>query len=210
MTDGSASGSPAESAVCDEGNCLVQLHSCQSTCRIEHFSHSRTSLRSFVSDNYYIAVYDLACIDSSDSIFFTVEDSCRTAVCQHFRSDRTSLNYAAFLSDVAPHNCDATCLTVRIVDRTDSIVISNMSIADVFTDSFTCSSDQAFINEAFLIQFAEYSHQTACSVQVVHVSAACRCQMTEIRNSGTELVEDLHVQFNACFVGDSQQMEHAV
>ena len=151
MTDGSSSGSSAESAVCDEGNCLVQLHSCQSTCRIEHLSHSRTALRSFVSDNYYVAIYDLACIDSSDSIFFTVEYSCRTAVCQHFRSDCTSLDYAAFLSDVAPHNCDAACFTVRIVDRANSVVISNMSVTDIFADSLTCSCDQALVDQALFI-----------------------------------------------------------
>ena len=131
-------------------------------------------------------------------------------MCQHFRSDCTSLDYAAFLSDVAPHNSDSACFTVRIIDRTDSVIVLNISVADVFTDSFACSSDEALIDEALLIQFAEYSHQTACSVQVVHVSAACRCQMAKIRNSCTELVEDLHVQFYACFVGDGQQMENAV
>ena len=210
MTDGSTSAGTAETSVSDESNCLVQLHSGKRTCRVEHLSHAGTALRALVSDNDNIAVNDLSIVYSIDSILFTVEYSRRTAVLQHFRSHSTSLYNAAVLSDIAPHYRDAACLTVRLVNRSDDIVVLDISTLDVFTDSFAGSSYETFVNETLLCQFAENSHQSAGTVKVMHVSVACRSQMAEIRNLGAELIEDIQIQLNTGLVGDSQQMEHAV
>ena len=210
MTDGSTSAGAAETSVSDESNSLVQFHSGKSTCRVEHLSHAGTALRAFVSDNNHIAVNNLSIVDSIDSILFAVEYSRRTAVLQHFRSYSTSLYNASVLSDIAPHYRDTACLTVRLVNRSDDVIILDISTLDVFADSLAGSSYETFVDETLLCQFAENSHESAGTVQVMHVSVACRSQMAEVRNLGTELIEDIQIQLNTGLVGDSQQMEHAV
>ena len=210
VSDGGAAACAAESAVRDQSNRLVQLHAGESTGRVEHFPHSRTALRAFVADDNNVAVHDLAGVDGFDGVFFAVEYSGRTGVGKHFRCYGASLDHAAILCDVAPHNGDAACFAVWFVDRTDDVVVFYVRSCKVFAHGFSCCRDKVFVDEAFLVQFTEHCHQTACTVQIVHVSAAGRSQVAEVWNFGAEFVEDVQVKMYACFVGDGQQVEYAV
>ena len=62
----------------------------------------------------------------------------------------------------------------------------------------------------FLVSSLKNCRESACVVEVVHVSAACRCEVAEVRHFRAEFVENIQVQLYAGFVCDSQQMEHAV
>ena len=129
---------------------------------------------------------------------------------KHFRSDCTSLYYAAVLCDVAPHNGNTAGFAVWFVDRTNDIVVFYVCSCKVFAYGFSGCCDETLVDEPFFVQFAEYCHQTACAVQIVHVSAAGRSQVAEVWNFGTEFVEDVQVKMYACFVGDGQQVEYTV
>ena len=75
----------------------AKSHTCDGRCRIQHFSHTRTALWSFIADNHNITRHDLAALDRCNGILFAVKDSCRSFMYHHLRNNcRTFYNTAEF------------------------------------------------------------------------------------------------------------------
>ena len=84
MTDGCATACAAETPVCNQCNAFIQLHPCQSTRRVQHFTHTGATLGAFISDDNNISGMDAACVDGCDGILFAVKHTRRACMAQHF------------------------------------------------------------------------------------------------------------------------------
>ena len=129
---------------------------------------------------------------------------------EHFRSYCASLDNTSVFSQIAEKNSKTACCCVWIVDWPDCISIGNLPALNIFSDGLTCYCDGACIQQSFGCQLCHYCRDSAAVVQVVHVSAAGRCQVTEVRCNFTDFVESVKVNVYACFVGNCQQVKDAV
>ena len=129
---------------------------------------------------------------------------------QHFGVNGTSFYNASVLCNVAPQNSDTACFTIWIINGTDQFIILYISPFDIFSQRLTCGCHNIQIQQIFLRQFCLYRRDTACSVQVRNMCMPCRCQMAEIRHFFGNFIENLHIQFHFCFIGNCQQMQHTV
>ena len=84
MTDGSTTGCTGEAAICDQSHGRTKTHTCNCRGGIQHFTHTGSSLGTFVTDYHHITCYNLAALDCFDCIFFAFEDTRRTFMYQHF------------------------------------------------------------------------------------------------------------------------------
>ena len=178
VTDGSPTGCTGESAVCDEGNVLIQSHTGNGRSRGEHFPHTRAASRAFIPDNNHIALLDTAAADDSNRFFFAVEYLCRTSVLHHFRCNCTPLYNATVWSKVALEDSNTASRAIRVVNRTDDIRILVDAALNIFAQCLTSNGHGVGVDEVLLCQFVQNCINAASCIEVFHVSVASRSKMT--------------------------------
>ena len=210
MSDGCATGSSGETSVGDQCHAGAQPHACNGRGGIQHLSHAGTTLRSFIADHYYIACHDFTGLDSINRIFFTVKYSGRAFVHQHLGCHSRSLDHATVRCQVTLQYSNTAGLGIGVLHRADDFRILVDTILDILSYGRTVGSQAVKVQKSLLGQFIHYRIDTACFVQVFHISRTGRCQVTQIRSLGRDLVGDLQVQFHTCFSCDSGQMQHGI
>ena len=174
MTNCCTSGSTGESAVCDEGDFFIQTHSGNCRSRRQHFSHTRTTGRTFITDNNHIASNNFSGIDSSNRFFFAVEYLCRSFMHEHFRSDCTSLDNTSIRSKIATQNSNTTCFAERIVNRSDNFRVTVDTAFQIFAECLSGYSHDICMNQTFFIQFVQDGIHTSGFVELFHIGMTCR------------------------------------
>ena len=210
MTDGCATACAAETPVCNQCNAFIQLHPCQSTRRIQHFTHTGTALGTFVSDDNNISGMDAACVDGCDGILFAVKHTRRACMAQHFGVNCASLYHTAILCDIPPQNRNAACFAIGVINGANQIVVLNVCTLDIFAQRFACCCHSIQIQQTIFRKLCLYRRDTACSVQVGDMGGAGRCQMAQVGYLCGNFIEDIHIQIYTCFVCNRQQMQYAV
>ena len=97
-----------------------------------------------------------------------------------------------------------------MVNRTDDVWILIDAALDVFTQCFAGYGHGIGVNEVLLGQLIQYGVYTAGFIQVFHISMTSRSQMTQIRGFCTDGICHIQVDFDAAFIGDCWDMQHAV
>ncbi len=210
MTDGCAAGRTGETAVCDEGNVLVQTHACDSRGRRQHLTHTRAAGRAFVPDDNHIALDDLAAGDGCDGLFFAVEYLCRALVYQHLLGYGTALYHAAIRCQVALEDSNTAGFAVRLVDGADDVSVLVDTSLDVFRHGLSCNGHHVSVKQVLLGQLVQYRINAASLVQILHVCVTCRSQVADVRGACADLVDHIQVDLDAAFIGNCRQVEHAV
>ena len=210
MADGCTTGRTGETAVGNQCNILIQLHAGQCRGRVKHFAHTRTALRALIANDNDIALVDLAAVNRFDCLFFAVEQTSRAGMLHHFRCNCALLDGTAFLGNVAPQNCNAAGLHVRIVNRTDNLRIGVIAVCDVLADLLAGSSDLIQLDQILFGQLIHNCIDAACLIQLLNVGTACRCQMAQVRRAGRNLVQLIQIQLQTCLMCDGKQMKNRI
>ncbi len=90
MTDCSTSARTAEPAVGDERNGFIKTHTRKRTGGGEHFTHTGTTLWTFVADDHDIAIFNLTAENRVDSLFFAVKHTRTARMHQHLLTHGTA------------------------------------------------------------------------------------------------------------------------
>ena len=147
MPDGSTAGCPGEASVCDQCHILIQLHTGKCTCRIQHFPHTRTTLRSFVADDYNIPLYNTAGIDCLDRSLLAVKHTGRSGMSHHFRIHSRALYNTALRCNVSKQYGNTAGGRIRMLDILDDIRIHIHGSRDILCDCLSGNGHQAGINQ---------------------------------------------------------------
>ena len=210
VTDRCTAGRTGETAVCDEGNVLVQSHAGNGRGRGEHFPHARATSRAFVPDHNDITLDDLAAGDGCNGFFFAVEHLCRSLVYQHFLGNGTPLYHTAIRCQVALEDSNTAGFTVRLINRADDICVLIDTSLDVFCHGLSGNSHDIGMEQILLGQFVQNGIDAAGFVQVFHVCVTCRSKVADVRGACTDLVDHVQIDLDAAFVGNCRQVQHAV
>ena len=76
-------------------------------CGCQHFTHSRTSFGTFVTDNDNVSGLHIPCKNALHGIFFTIIHPCGTCMDTHFRVNRNLLYNRAVGSKASFENCNS-------------------------------------------------------------------------------------------------------
>ena len=99
---------------------------------------------------------------------------------QHLRHHCGTLHHAAVRCQIALQYGNSAGLGIRIFHRADDFRIQIAAVADVFADCRAVHGHAVEMEKFFLRQFVHYRIDTACLIQIFHVSRACRRQMAQI------------------------------
>ena len=210
MSDRSPSGCARETSVRDQCHTGAQTHTCDGRCRIQHFSHTRTALWSFIADNHNISRYNLAALDCCNGILFAIKDTCRSFVYHHLRNNCRTFNNTAVHCQVALQYRNTACLTVWIVDWADYLRILILASFNILTNRLACCSDQVCVKQSLFIQLIHNSINAACFIELFHICMSGRCQMTQVRCLCTQFIGNIKVDLNPCFMCNCRKMKHCI
>ena len=210
MSDGSATGSSGETAIGDQCYRRSKSHTCDGRGRIQHLSHTRAALRTFVADDNNITGNDLTALDCLDGIFFTIEDSCRAGVLHHLRNDCGTLNNRSVRSQVTLKDSQSASLHIRIIHRSDHLRIQIDCILDGLADGHAINGHALGIDQTDIREFLHNGIDTTCLVQVFHVGRTCRCQMAEVRGLLRDGICEGDIEIKTDLMSNRGQMQHGV
>ena len=131
-----------KSSVCDQCYTRAKSHTSNCRSRIQHLTHSGTTLRSLIADNYYVSGNDLATLDSRNSVFLAVEHTCRTFMYHHLRNYCRTFYHAGIRCDITSQYCNSASLAIWIVNRTDNFRIAVDTIFNILSYRLTGSSNK--------------------------------------------------------------------
>ena len=210
MSNGSASGGTAETTVCNKCYRRTKSHTCDCRGRIQHFSHSRTTLRSLITDDNNVTFYDLSAFDCRNRVFLAVKYSCRSFMNHHLCNNRGTFYDASVWCKIAPKYSKSACGAVWIVNRTDYFRVQVYTVFDVLTYCFSGYSHALCVKESLFIQLVHNCVYAACFVQVFHVSRTCRCKVADVRSLCTDFICKADIEIPANLMCDCRKMKHTV
>ena len=126
-----------------------------------------------------------------------------------FYNCRTFYN-AAVRSDISFQYRKTAGLAVRIVNRADNFRIEVYTVFDVFAYCFACYCHAFCMKKSFFVQLVHNCINTACFVQIFHISRTCRCKVAEVRCLCTDLICKAYIKIHTDFMSDCRKMKHTV
>ena len=210
MTDGRTAGCAGKTAVRDQGYGRTKSHTCNGRSRIQHFTHTRTTLWSLITDDNNVACHDLAAADCLDGILLAVKDSGRAFMNLHLRNNGRTFDNCGIRCQVSFQNGDTAGLAVWILNRADDLRIFIDTSFDVLPYGLSGYCHTLCVQQIQLVQLIHNGINTACLVQLLDVVVSCRSQMTEVRGLLADGVCHLRIQLYACLMRNGRQMQHTV
>ena len=93
---------------------------------------------------------------------------------------------------------------------TDHFRISVNGIFDVLSHGFSCHCHAVQVQKSKAGNFLHHRVDTACLIQILHVSRTGRSKMTDIRSFLADLIGKPHLKIETGFMGDCRDMKHGV
>ena len=210
MSDGSTARSPAEASVRDQRNRGTESHTGNRRGRVEHFSHARATLGSFVADHHDVSLTDLSAEYRGDGVVLGIKDPGRTFVHKHLGRNRALLDNSAFRRDVSRKDSQPARFAVRIVHRTDNFGIPVECIFNIFTDRLSGHGHAVEVQKPEFGQLVHDSINPARLVQLIHIGMACRGEVAQVRCLCGIFICQAHVQFKTDLMGDGRKVQHRI
>ena len=210
MTDGRTAGCAGKTAVCDQGYGRTKSHTCNGRSRIQHFTHTRTTLWSLIADHNNITCHNLAAADCLDGILLAVKDSGRAFMNLHLRNNGRTFDNCGIRCQVSFQNGDTAGLAVWILNWTDDLRIFVDTSFDVLPYGLSGYCHTLCVQQIQLVQLIHNGINTACLVQLLDIVVSCRSQMAEVRGLLADGVCHLRIQLYACLMRNGRQMQHTV
>ncbi len=191
VTNGCATGGTGEAAVRDKGNFLVEAGTGDGRGRVQHFTHARAACRALVADNYNVTRMDTTVVDDLDGLLFAVEDTGRSSVGQHFGSNSGAFYYAAVGRQITEEDGNSAGLCKRIVQITNDFRVKFLMTLKVLCHSFSGAGHDVGVNKTCLGEFIQNTVDAAGLIEVLHIGAACWCQMADVRRMLADFIDAL-------------------
>ena len=210
MSDGSAARSPAEPSVRDQRNRGTESHTGNGGSRVEHLSHTRAALGTFVADHHDVSLADLSAEYRGDGVILGIKDPGRTFVYKHLGRNRTLLDNSAFRRDVSRKDSQPARPAVRIFHRTDDFRIPVECIFNIFTDRLSGHGHAVEVQKPESGQLIHDGIDPARLIQLIHIGMACRGEVAQVRCLCGIFICQTHVQFKTDLMGDGRKVQHRI
>ena len=194
MTKRSSACSSREAAICNQGHFLIQSLTSKSSSYSKHFTHTRTTLWTFIADNNNIPTLNFAVLNSFHSFTFIVENPRRTCVLHKFFSTGRTFYNSSIWSKISKQNCKSAVVAERVFNRAQNFRFTVTNSGNIFCHSFTGYSHKTCINQIFLSKLCKNSLYSTRIIKLTHKGVACRSKVTQVRSSVGNLI--YHVKIN--------------
>ena len=188
MSDRCPSGRTGKSAVRDQRNTGSKSHARNRRSGIQHFTHTRSTLRSFIADDDYIACHDLSALNSRYGILLTLKYSGRSLMHHHLFHHSGTFHHAAVGCQIAFQHSQSACTAVRMIHSSDHFRIPVYCILDILTDRLSRHGHAVRMQKSDIRQFLHHRIYTSGLIQIFHISRTCRSKMAQIRRFLTDLI----------------------
>ncbi|OQA26141.1 MAG: hypothetical protein BWY61_00773 [Firmicutes bacterium ADurb.Bin354] len=128
----------------------------------------------------------------------------------HLGNNCASLDDTCIRSKITLKYSDTSVRHIRIINRTDNFRIPVFRILNILGNSLACNRDEIRLKKSLLIKLMHYSIYPSGLVKVFHICRTGRSKMTEIRSFCRNLICDLHIDLNTCFMCNRRDMKHCI
>ena len=197
VADGGSARRAGEASVGDERDGAAFALSHYRGGWAEHFAHAGAALRSFVTDDDDVAVFDFVVHYRGARGFFSVEYARGALVDEHLRRYGGLFDYRAERGEGAFDEGESALFVVRLVERAYYFGVGDFRVRDVFGGGVARDGDCLAVDEARVEQLVHEGLDAAGAPEVFDVVRAARAHGAEVRHFFADFVEEVEGHFKA-------------